>query len=60
MMKIIMNIMYKIRYLKRVRGKHEKIMIFGTGNYYERIKAEINLQEIIAFVDNNSEKVGKN
>lgn len=36
-----------------------KILIFGTGKYYKQYKKFLNLKDIVAFLDNDCEKQGK-
>lgn len=36
-----------------------KVIIFGTGQYYTNRKKDINLNQVVAFLDNNREKQGK-
>ena len=37
----------------------EKIIVFGTGTYYEKYKKELQSYKILAFLDNDVKKQGK-
>ena len=40
-------------------NKKQKIVVFGTGSYYREYKDELQAYDIVAFLDNDTEKQGR-